>query len=168
VKRQLTLFGVGGESISKLAEADLTQSALPLHWVQSVPVRAPIAGRIVDFRVVPGQVVDRDEELFEIHDLSRVWIQGYVHERDASRVELGQSARVRFAAYPDLETSGTVVRISPLMDDDEQVLPVWIEVANPEHRLKQGMLARVTLLAKADGQDAGLEAAPLATIKEVP
>jgi len=168
VKRQLTLFGVRPDSLSKLAEIDLTQPASPLYWVQSVPVRAPLTGRIVDFRVVPGQVVDRDEGLFEVHDLARVWIQGYVHERDAAQVELGQSARVHFAAYPDLETGGTVVRISPLMHDNEQVLPVWIEVANPEHRLKQGMLARVTLLAKPDGQDAGLEAGPLASIKKVP
>ncbi len=44
--------------------------------------------------------------------------------------------------------SGKVVRISPTMDENERVLPVWVEVANPDHQLKDGMLARVTLLAE--------------------
>ena len=98
-------------------------------------------------------MVHRDEALFEIHDLSRVWVKGYVYERDASRVEPGQPAQVHFAAYPDLEAIGKVVRISPLMDDNERVLPVWVEVANPEQLLKDGMLARVTLLAKPAGEE---------------
>ena len=52
-----------------------------------------------------------------------------------------------------MEASGTVVRISPTMDENERVLPVWVEVANTGHRLKDGMLARVTLLAKpTDGE----------------
>ena len=75
---------------------------------------------------------------------SRVWVKGYVYERDASRVELGQPAQVDFVAYPELEANGKVVRISPLMDDNEPVLPIWVEVANPDHLLKDGMLAQVT------------------------
>jgi multidrug efflux pump subunit AcrA (membrane-fusion protein) len=132
------------------AQAMIT-SLVPEHRsatriVQTVPVRAPTNGRIVSFNVVPGQVVHRDEAIFEIHDLSRVWVKGCVFEQDASRVELGQAADARFPAYPELEASGTVVRISPTMDDKERVLPVWVEVANTDHLLKDGMLARVTLL----------------------
>ncbi len=109
----------------------------------------------------PGQVVHRDEALFEIHDLSRVWVKGHVFERDAGRVALGQAAQVRFTAYPDLQALGKVVRISPTMDENERVLPVWVEVANPDHQLKDGMLARVTLLAES-ASDAGPEGvAPL-------
>ena len=42
-----------------------------------------------------------------------------------------------------------MVRISPLMDDNERVLPIWVEVANPDHLLKDGMLAQVSLMTKA-------------------
>jgi cobalt-zinc-cadmium efflux system membrane fusion protein len=153
LKRQLAFLGLEPNAIQRLEQADLTQPASVAELVQTVPVRAPAAGRVVDFNVVPGQVVRRDQALFEIHDLSRVWVKGYVYERDASQVELGQPAHVHFAAYPDLEAVGKVVRISPLMDESERVLPVWVEVANPDHLLKDGMLARVTLLAKLAGEE---------------
>jgi RND family efflux transporter MFP subunit len=165
VKRQLTFLGLEPKAIRRLEQADLTQSTAVVDFVQTVPVRAPTSGRIAGFHVVPGQVVHRDETLFEIHDLSRVWVKGYVYERDASRVEPGQPAQVHFPAFPDQEAIGTVVRISPLMDDQERVLPIWVEVANPEHRLKEGMLARVTLLAKPAGTTHADGAAQLTTIE---
>ena len=148
LKRQLAFWGFAPETIQRLEQTDLTQQASVAQLVQTVPVRAPKDGRIVSFNVVPGQVVHRDEPLFEIHDLSRVWVKGHVFERDAGRVTLGQAAQVRFTAYPDLQALGKVVRISPTMDENERVLPVWVEVANPDHQLKDGMLARVSLLAQ--------------------
>ena len=105
--------------------------------------------------------------LFEIQDLSRVWVKAYVFERDVSRVELGQAANVRFAAYPELEASGTVVRISPTMDENERVLPVWVEVVNTDHLLKDGMLARVTLLEKSAGDQVPGGVAQLMPIESV-
>ena len=167
VKRQLTLLGLEPKAIERIEQADLTKSASLVDLVQTVPVRAPTSGLIVGFHVLPGQVVHRDEALFEIHDLSRVWVKGYVNERDASRVEPGQPARVHFPAYPDLEAIGKVVRISPQMDDHERVLPFWVEVANPEHRLLDGMLARVTVLAKSKGEDTQPGVAQLTPIKTV-
>lgn len=167
LQRQLAFLGLEAEAIQTLAQADLTQSGSLLELVQTVPVRAPTGGLIVGFHVVPGQVVRRDDPLFEIHDLSRVWVKGYVNERDASRVESGQVARVHFPAYPELEAVGKVVRVSPLMDDNERVLPVWVEVANPEHRLKDGMLAHITLTAKSQGAEPKPGVAQLTPVKTV-
>lgn len=167
VKRQLALLGLQPEAVQGLEQANQAGSVALADLVQTVPLRAPTSGLIVGFHVLPGQVVHRDEALFEIHDLSRVWVKGFAYERDASRVEIGQPARVRFAAYPDLEAVGKVVRISPLMDDNERVLPFWVEVANPEHRLKDGMLARVTVMPRPQGDDAKPSVAHLTPIMTV-
>ncbi len=145
-ERQLAYFGLDQESIERLKQADLSREESLAELVQTVPIRAPLAGRIVDFRLVPGQVVHPEEALFEIQDLSSVWVKGFVYERDADRVHLGQPAHVHFAAYPELEASGKVVRISPLMHEEMRVLPVWVEVPNPDHLLKSGMLAQMTIL----------------------
>jgi RND family efflux transporter MFP subunit len=153
LKRKLALFGLDDQAIRKLEQADLTQEGSAAELVETVPVRAPSDGRVVTFDVVPGQVVGREDAVFEIHDLSRVWVKGYVYERDSHRVEIGQAAHVHFAAYPELEANGKVVRISPTMDENERVLPVWVEVANPDHLLKDGMLARVTVLATAPDRE---------------
>jgi len=165
--RQLSFFGFEPEAIQKLKRADLTKPGSGAELVQVVPVRAPAGGRIVSFDVVPGQVVHRDEAMFEIHDLSRVWVKGYVYERDAARVEMGQVARVQFAAYPESKATGKVVRISPLMDDNERVLPVWVEVANPDHRLKDGMMARMTILAQSAKENASGGVARLTPVETV-
>jgi len=167
LKRQLTLFGVEPEALKRLERADLTQPGAGAELVQTVPVRAPAAGRIASFNIVPGQVVGRETTLFEIHDLAKVWVKGNVYEKDAHRVYLGQTAHVHFSAYPDLEAKGRVVRISPQMDEKMRVLPVWIEVDNPKHLLKDGMLARVTLMAKSLGGKMPSDMARLTPIEAI-
>ena len=84
-----------------------------------------------------------------------------MYERDADRVEIGQPAHVRFAAYPDLVAKGQVVRISPLMDEKMRVLPVWVEVENRDELLKDGMLARITLLPNHSDDEASSAVARL-------
>lgn len=156
--RRLAFLGLTEQKIAELRRIDLAQLHADAHVFATVPILAPAAGWIVGFNVVPGQIVHPEDQLFEIHDLSKVWVKGYVFERDAARVAVGQSARVTFSAFPDLEAIGKVVRIAPIMDDNERVLPVWIEVDNPDRLLKEGMLARVAVLthtaATADGKSA--------------
>jgi len=164
LKRRLAFYGLTAEQIGELEQADLSDASIAAPLLGSVPVRAPAPGWIVDFNVVPGQIVRPHDQLFEIHDLSKVWVKGYVFERDAVRVAKGQLGRVIFAALPGLEAVGRVVRMAPVMDERERVLPVWIEVDNSDRLLKEGMLARVTLLARsrlAGGQpSAGHQHAP--------
>ncbi|NUQ63033.1 MAG: efflux RND transporter periplasmic adaptor subunit [Pirellulales bacterium] len=154
LKQQLAFLGLDPRAIAGLEQIDLTRSSADRQFIESVPVRAPASGLIAALDVVPGQVVRSQDPLFEIHDLSNVWVKGYVFERDVHRVKLGQTARITFPAYPDLEAAGKVVRIAPMMEEHERVLPVWVEVANPDHLLKDGMLARVTVLAGAPGEEA--------------
>jgi len=167
LKRQLVLFGVEPEALRRLEQADLTKPGAGAELVQTVPVRAPAAGRIASFNIVPGQVVGRDTTLFEIHDLAKVWVKGNVYEKDAHQVHLGQVAHVHFAAYPDLEAKGKVVRISPQMDEKMRVLPVWIEVENTDHLLKDGMIARVTFMAESVGSKTPDDMARLTRIEAV-
>ena len=60
-----------------------------------------------------------------------------------------------------------MVRISPQMDEKMRVLPVWIEVDNPDHLLKDGMLARVTLMAESAGGETPGDVARLTPIEAV-
>jgi multidrug efflux pump subunit AcrA (membrane-fusion protein) len=162
LQRQLSLWGLAPEDLVRLAQADLSQGGGAAELIQTAPVRAPASGRIAGFHVVPGQIVRRGEPMFEIHDLSKVWIKGFVYERDADRVQLGQTASAHFAAYPGLRAKGQVVRIAPMMHDRMRVLPVWIEVNNPDHLLKDGMLARLTIRAGPASGKASGEVAQLA------
>ena len=155
LKRRLAFFGLTEKEVVELEQIDLAQKDREANLLSHVPIRAPVAGWIVGFHVVPGEVVQPEDQLFEIHDLSKIWVKGYVFERDAAQVVVGQPARVTFSAFPDLEEIGRVVRIAPMMDESERVLPVWVEVDNPDRLLKEGMLARVAVLAEAATADNG-------------
>jgi multidrug resistance efflux pump len=165
LKRKLSFFGLTEKEIVELEQIDLAQKDTEANLLAAVPIRAPAAGWIVGFHVVPGQVVHPEDQLFEVHDLSKVWVKGYVFERDAAQVAVGQPAQVTFSAFPNLEAIGSVVRIAPMMDESERVLPVWVEVDNPDRLLKEGMLARVAVLAHATVADSGT--APTARLQQV-
>lgn len=100
----------------------------------------------MDFDKVLGHVVQPDESVFEIHDLSQVWVQGFVSERDLSRVEVGQTVRVRFVADATEVVTGTLVRSGRSVGQDDRTLSVWIELTQmPRVPVQHNMLARLTI-----------------------
>jgi cobalt-zinc-cadmium efflux system membrane fusion protein len=141
--QQLALLGLSADEITEIENIDLTHSDSADGLVRTLAIRAPAAGWIADFDIVPGQVVGPEEQLFEIHDLSTVWVKAFVFQPAEALLEAGQPARVTFLADPERTVVGSIVRTAPVATGREQVLPVWIEVDNPDQRLKEGMLARV-------------------------
>lgn len=112
-----------------------------------LPIRASIGGVVTDFRGVIGQVVAADDPLFEIHDPSRVWVRGYLSERDLPAVRVGQPARVRLSARPESVIEGTVVRSGRVFGENDRTLSVWVEFdAPPESELRHNLLARLTVV----------------------
>lgn len=152
LKRRLTLIGLSRQHLKSLLEFDLTRPPKPGldsqndPVVDSIEVRAPIAGRISRFSVSPGEPVHGHHKLFEIQHTDEVWIKAYYFERDAARITVGRDAVVTFPADPSLRLEGKVVRIAPQLASPDRVLPVWIEVRNPNNFLKEGMLAEVDVI----------------------
>ncbi len=138
VRQRLTTAGMSREQLTQLVA---TRLLLP-----TLPVRAPIDGVVMDFDKVLGHVVQPDESVFEIHDLSHVWVQGFVSERDLSRVKVGQTVRVRFVADATEVVTGTLVRSGRSVGQDDRTLSVWIELNQMPHvPVQHNMLARLTI-----------------------
>ncbi len=129
-----------------LSSAQIDEVVKTKRVVDALPVRAPMEGVVVHFDRVLGQVIRADEPLFEIHDLSQVGVQAFVGERETSHVQVGQTARIHFVAYPDFETEGTVARLGPVVGADSRTQGAWIEFQQPPSlALQHNMLARITL-----------------------
>ncbi len=138
VRQRLTTAGI--------SEAQLTQMVTTRTLLPTLPVRSPIDGVVMDFDKVLGHVVQPDESVFEIHDLSHVWVQGFVSERDLSRVKVGQTVRVRFVADATEVVTGTLVRSGRSVGQDDRTLSVWIELRQmPRVPVQHNMLARLTI-----------------------
>lgn len=111
----------------------------------STQVRAPFGGVITKVQAAPGEVVESATELFTIADLSRVWVQAEVYEKDLGRLQLGQTAIIRVDTYPEQPFRGTVTYISDILDPQTRTARVRCDVPNPGVKLKLDMFATVEL-----------------------
>ena len=108
-------------------------------------ITAPFDGIITKAVTAPGEVVEPSTELFTVADISRVWVQAEVYEKDLGRLQVGQSAIIHVDTYPDEPFSGRVTYISDALDPQTRTAKVRCEVANDGVRLKLDMFATVQL-----------------------
>ena len=114
----------------------------PSHFT----LRTPIAGTVIERSLAIGQMVDPAKPLFEIADLSRLWLIVHAFERDAVRVKVGAAARVTLPAMPGRTFGGTVTLVGSRVDADSRTVPVRLELANPGQTLRPGMSATAAIL----------------------
>jgi len=113
-------------------------------------VRSPIAGRVIDLTVSPGQFVNDPAALImTVADLSTVWVTASVQEKDIRRVHTGDNASVAFAAYPGENFTAPVLMTGDLLDPETRAIKVRISLPNADARLKPGMFATVTFKSSA-------------------
>jgi len=112
-------------------------------------VSAPFAGVVLEVHAAAGEVIAPERELFTIADLSRVWVQGDVYQKDIAKVRIGQDAVVTVDAYPREMFTGKVTHVSDVLDPATRTAKVRCEVANRDGRLKFQMFATLALPVSA-------------------
>jgi cobalt-zinc-cadmium efflux system membrane fusion protein len=115
------------------------------HGPRLVTLRAPIAGEVVERYAVLGQVVDPTEPIMRIADLSRLWVELDVYERDLGHVAVGDEAEIRSETYPDKIFHGTVSYLNATVDVATRTARVRIEVPNPDRQLRPGQFVHARL-----------------------
>ena len=108
-------------------------------------ITAPFDGIITKAVSAPGEVVEPSTELFTVADISRVWVQAEVYEKDLGRIQVGQPAIIHVDTYPDETFAGKVTYISDSLDPQTRTAKVRCEVSNDRVRLKLDMFATVQL-----------------------
>ena len=138
-RRHLQILGMTDAAIDSLAKkSNVGPSVFPLN--------SPISGTVVERNGTIGATVGSDANLFKIIDLSRVWIDANVFEKDLERVRIGQLVNIKVPAFPDATFTGRVILISTTIDPDTRTVQVRTEVANPDGRLKPDMFANVEIV----------------------
>jgi membrane fusion protein, copper/silver efflux system len=108
-------------------------------------IHSPASGFVMVKSVTQGQRIMAGDPLYRITDLSRVWIEGSVYERDLSSVHVGQAATAELDAASGTTVSGRVSYIYPTLDPETRTARLRIEVDNPAYRIKPGMFATIRL-----------------------
>jgi Cu(I)/Ag(I) efflux system membrane fusion protein len=140
-RRRLELLGLG--------KADIDAVLASGQASRTVSLRAPRAGHVIRKTAVQGGHVEPGTPLFEIADLSTVWLLTEVYEQDAARVHVGQEAVWTTGGFAGERWKGTVTFVQPTVDAASRTLEVRVELANADGRLRPGMYGDVTLAAPA-------------------
>src|SRR5678815_5597687 len=109
-RRHLLILGL------KESEVDALASKSSLGAMFSLT--APIAGIVIERNATIGATVGADANVFKIIDISRVWIDANVFEKDLERVRLGQEVKVKVPAFPGSSFSGRVILVSSVVDPE--------------------------------------------------
>jgi Cu(I)/Ag(I) efflux system membrane fusion protein len=137
-------------SLTRLRNWDISEEqvkalAAGAEAKRTLSFRAPAGGVVIEKKAVAGMRFMPGEMLYQIADVSAVWVLADVFERDIGAIKSGQKVKVAINAYPEKSFTGTVAYIYPTLKPETRTVPVRIELANPGGLLKPGMYANVDL-----------------------
>jgi cobalt-zinc-cadmium efflux system membrane fusion protein len=132
-KDQLRLLGVDSDVLRELANKG--------HILPSVTINASRKGIIIGRNVVIGQVVQPADQLFQVADLSSVWVVGDVPEQIARNVQVGQHVEIHVPALGDINFDGLIIFVADTVNPLTRTVMVRTMVENSQRRLKPDMLA---------------------------
>lgn len=106
-------------------------------------IRAPFAGRLGVRQVEVGQYVGPGTALVTLTDLSELYINFTVPEKDAAQVHPGQAVELSVDAYPGQSFDAKIAVIEPQISPDTRTIKMQAMMANPDGKLLPGMFANV-------------------------
>jgi Cu(I)/Ag(I) efflux system membrane fusion protein len=117
-----------------------------------ITFRAPANGIVLEKKAVQGMRFMPGEMLYQIADLSSVWVIAEVAEQDAGQIRLGSRAQVGVDAWPERVFDGRVDFIYPTLNSATRTVQVRIEIANPKALLKPAMFANARIASGKPGK----------------
>jgi RND family efflux transporter MFP subunit len=142
--QRLKNWDISEEQIKALVNSGETRRTLTF--------RSPVSGIVTEKKAVQGMRFMPGEALYQVSDLSTVWVVADVFEQDLGLIKTGAKAQVKINAYPDKTFSGKVTYVYPTLQAETRTVAVRLELANPGGMLKPGMFAQVELPVAGSGQ----------------
>lgn len=136
-REKLRLLGVAEQEIDEILRTGQVSARLV--------IRAPWGGRVFEKHVVEGDAVHEGQVLFEVADLSTVWIEAEIYEKDLFLVRTGQAISATVEGWAGPPLTGRVALIHPHVLPATRTVRVRFELENPNHTLRPGMFATVLL-----------------------
>jgi Cu(I)/Ag(I) efflux system membrane fusion protein len=132
-----------------ISETELQRLAQDGKTTQYLTLRSPANGVVLEKPAIQGKRFTAGEVLYQVADLSQVWLLAEVFEQDLGQVRVGQSADIKVDAYPGQVFAGKVAFIYPTVTPESRTARVRVELANPQGLLKPSMYARAEFAASS-------------------
>ena len=136
-RTRLKYWDISGKQIDALEQTGQVRKTLTLY--------SPQSGVVTMKKVIEGMRVMAGEELIQISDLSKVWVNADIYEYELPWVKVGQMARVELPFGQDKLLEGKITYIYPYLQNETRTVKARIEFANPGLELKPEMYANVLI-----------------------
>lgn len=136
-RRRLAYWDISNAEIDRLKRTGQVRKTLTLH--------SPVSGVVIEKNVLGGQRIMSGVTLYKIADLSTVWVEGEVFERDLPAVRLGAIVNAELDALPGERRSGRITYVSPTLNAETRTGRIRVALQNPGLRLKPGMYATIRI-----------------------
>ena len=120
-----------------------------------MPLTSPIEGKVVEAKLSRGMTVEPSFNAFKIADLSRVWIELAVFERELWSHHDGDAVEIRHRRTRASSSKGTVAHVGDVIELETRSAPVRVVVENPDEALRPGqsVLAKINTKKHDRGDD---------------
>ncbi len=140
-RNRLLLWNLTEEQVAELEQRGRPQTETTIY--------SPIDGVVTRKTALQGMYVTPEMNLYEIADLSTVWVYADIYEYELPMVKVGQEAIVTLASYPGETFKGRVIYIYPYLNTETRTVKVRVEFSNPQGKLKPGMYGNAEIRVKS-------------------
>lgn len=138
--QRLKNWDISEQQVKDLAKSGTSKRSLTFHAFHT-----PVNGIVLEKKALEGMRFMPGEMLYQIADLSSVWVIADVFEQDIALVKTGAKAKVKINAYPGKLFEGAITYVYPTLNPATRTIPVRLEIANPGGLLKPAMFAQVEI-----------------------
>ena len=148
--KQLAARQFGPQATVDQAQAAFDQAQAGIAKTEAIIaqklVRAPFGGELGVRHVEVGQFLTAGTQIVSLTDLSELYANFTVTEKDSGQLKVGQVVRIKVDAYPGKTFEGKITTIEPQISSDTRNIRVQATIANPDRILKPGMFATTTVV----------------------
>ena len=141
---RLKNWDISEQQLQDLSKSETTKRSLTFN--------SPVNGIVLEKKALQGMRFMPGEMLYQIADLSSVWVVADVFEQDIALVKIGAKASVKINAYPDKQLDAVITYVYPTLNATTRTVSVRLEMANPQGLLKPAMFAQVEMPVTSKGK----------------
>ncbi|RKX25103.1 MAG: hypothetical protein DRP45_06745, partial [Candidatus Zixiibacteriota bacterium] len=162
-QREYLIAVESGEAVANLVEAsrhrltnwDISEDQIERlessgKITRTMTIISPANGIVISKKVSEGDYLKPGAKLYEISDLSTVWVVAHVYEQDVPFVYMDQKAGVLLPNTDNIKITATISYVSPFLDTHGQV-EIRLDINNSDYRLMPEMYAEVSITSQLKG-----------------
>lgn len=129
-----------------LNDAEITNLEAGKYNSKNLYIRTPISGTVTVREAIIGQAVNARDNLFTVADLSVLWINLEVYEKDLASIRVGNEAKVIPIGSKDESLKAVVSHVGDVIDPIKKTAEIRLEVRNSKGRLRPGQSVTATVV----------------------